>query len=161
MAVLLRRLGLAPGLNMYGTDFIPKLLAGYKGRRVAFWGTQESALYEAARRSEAQFGVSPVSLHEGFSEVDTYLKLAQDLQPDLILLGMGMPKQEAVATRLAATGRPCLIVCGGATLDFLSGKITRAPRRLRRLGGEWLFRLMKEPRILALQPALAYRRRKH
>jgi N-acetylglucosaminyldiphosphoundecaprenol N-acetyl-beta-D-mannosaminyltransferase len=78
MAVLLRRLGLAPGLNMNGTDFIAKLLAGYTGRRLAFWGTQELALSEAARRSEAQFGVKPVSLHEGFSEVDTYLRLAQD-----------------------------------------------------------------------------------
>jgi hypothetical protein len=32
MAILLRRLGLAPGLNMNGTDFIPKILAAYKGR---------------------------------------------------------------------------------------------------------------------------------
>ncbi|HYQ51846.1 MAG TPA: glycosyltransferase, partial [Pseudomonas sp.] len=38
MAMLFRRMGLDPGLNMNGTDFIPKLLAAYKGRRVAFWG---------------------------------------------------------------------------------------------------------------------------
>lgn len=151
MAILYRRIGLAPGLNMNGTDFIPRLLARYKGRRVAFWGTQEPALSAAAARSEALWGVKPVSLHDGFAEVDTYLALAQALQPELIVLGMGMPKQEAVAARLAASGVPCLIVCGGAILDFLGGKVARAPGWLRRLGGEWVFRLVKEPRRLFMR----------
>jgi exopolysaccharide biosynthesis WecB/TagA/CpsF family protein len=61
---------------------------------------------------------------------------------------MGMPKQEAVAARLAASGVPCLIVCGGAILDFLGGKVHRAPRWMRRLGCEWVFRLMSEPKRL-------------
>ena len=39
MSILFRRLGREPGLNMNGTDLIPKLLAAYKGRRVALWGT--------------------------------------------------------------------------------------------------------------------------
>ncbi|WP_449432915.1 WecB/TagA/CpsF family glycosyltransferase [Pseudomonas putida] len=151
MAILLRRLGAAPGLNMNGTDLIPKLLAAFSGRRVAFWGTQEPFLSQAAQRSSALYGVQVVSVHEGFAGLDTYLSLAEELQPQLIVLGMGMPKQEAVAARLAATGRPCLIVCGGAILDFLGGKVTRAPSWLRRLGGEWLFRLLKEPKRLFMR----------
>ena len=59
-----------------------------------------------------------------------------------------MPKQEVVATRLAASGVPCLIVCGGAILDFLGGKVDRAPKWGRRLGCEWVFRLIKEPKRL-------------
>ncbi|MFJ4394773.1 WecB/TagA/CpsF family glycosyltransferase [Pseudomonas sp. NPDC089396] len=151
MAMLFRRMGLDPGLNMNGTDFIPKLLAAYKGRRVAFWGTQAPTLAQAARRSEALFGVAPVSLHDGFAEVHTYLELARDLQPELIVLGMGMPKQELVASQLAASGVPCVIVCGGAILDFLGGKVARAPQWMRRLGGEWIFRLMKEPKRLFMR----------
>lgn len=38
MAILYRHLGLEPGRNMNGTDFIPRLMAAYRGRRVAFWG---------------------------------------------------------------------------------------------------------------------------
>ncbi|GGU72509.1 UDP-N-acetyl-D-mannosaminuronic acid transferase [Pseudomonas laurentiana] len=148
MAILFRRLGLVPGLNMNGTDFIPKVLAAFKGRRVAFWGTQAPFLDNAVQRSEALFGVHVVSAHHGFAEVDTYLNLAQHMQPELIVLGMGMPKQEAIAARLAASGIPCLIVCGGAILDFLGGKVMRAPRWLRRLGCEWAFRLMREPKRL-------------
>jgi len=151
MAILYRRLGLEPGLNMNGTDFIPRLMAAYRGRRVAFWGTRQPYLDQAAQRSAALYGVLPVSVHDGFASVDSYLQLARELQPELIVLGMGMPRQEAVAARLAATGGPCLIVCGGAILDFLGGKVNRAPEWLRRLGGEWLYRLWREPRRLFMR----------
>ncbi len=151
MAILYRRLGLEPGLNMNGTDFIPQLLAAYRGRRVAFWGTRQPYLDQAVQRSAAMFGVVPVSVHDGFASVDTYLQLARELQPELIVLGMGMPRQEVVAARLAATGGAYLIVCGGAILDFLGGKVSRAPVWLRRLGGEWLYRLLREPKRLFMR----------
>lgn len=151
MSILYRRLGLEPGLNMNGTDFIPRLLAAYRGRRVAFWGTRHPYLGQAVQRSEAVFGVVPVSVHDGFASVETYLQLARQEQPELIVLGMGMPKQEAVAARLSATGGPCLIVCGGAILDFLGGKVNRAPEWLRRFGGEWLYRLLREPKRLFMR----------
>ncbi|MEJ5056657.1 MULTISPECIES: WecB/TagA/CpsF family glycosyltransferase [unclassified Pseudomonas] len=148
MSILFRRLGLEPGLNMNGTDFIPKLLAAFKGRRVAFWGTEEPFLTDAVRHCEALFAVNIVSAHHGFAGTDTYINLARDIQPELIVLGMGMPKQEAIAAKLAANGLPCLVVCGGAILDFLGGKVTRAPRWVRVLGCEWVYRLASEPKRL-------------
>ncbi|MBV6821840.1 WecB/TagA/CpsF family glycosyltransferase [Pseudomonas sp. PD9R] len=148
MAILFRRLALVPGLNMNGTDLIPKLLAAFKGRRVAFWGTEDTWLNNAVRHSEAVYGVDVVCAHHGFAGVDTYMELARQWQPELVVLGMGMPKQEAVAARLAASGAPCLIVCGGAILDFLGGKVSRAPQWMRWLGCEWVFRLISEPRRL-------------
>ncbi|WP_252088986.1 WecB/TagA/CpsF family glycosyltransferase [Pseudomonas sp. MWU13-3659] len=151
MAILLRQLGLEPGLNMNGTDFIPKLLAAYKGRRVAFWGTREPYLGQAVSRSVECFGTQPVSVCDGFAELDNYLRLARETRPELIVLGMGMPKQEALAAALAASGQPCVVVCGGAILDFLGGKVERAPQWLRRLGGEWVFRLAREPRRLFMR----------
>lgn len=148
MSILFRRLGLVPGLNMNGTDFIPKLLAAFKGRRVALWGTEEPFLANAVQRSEALFAINVVSAQHGFAEIESYLALAQQLQPELIVLGMGMPKQEAVAARLAASGVPCLVICGGAILDFLGGKVTRAPEWVRSLGCEWVYRLLSEPKRL-------------
>jgi N-acetylglucosaminyldiphosphoundecaprenol N-acetyl-beta-D-mannosaminyltransferase len=145
MSILFRRQGLEPGLNMNGTDFIPKLLTAFKGRRVAFWGTEEPFLTDAVRQSQECFGVNVVSVHHGFAEMDAYLMLARQFQPELIVLGMGMPKQELVAARVAALGAPCLIVCGGAILDFLGGKVCRAPQWVRRIGCEWLYRLAREP----------------
>ncbi len=148
MSILFRRLGLEPGLNMNGTDFIPKLLVAFKGRRVAFWGTQEPFLADAVRQSQKCFGVDVVSAHHGFDDVDAYIMRAQQFQPELIVLGMGMPKQEAIAAKIAASGSPCLIVCGGAILDFLGGKVSRAPQWVRRIGFEWMHRLILEPRRL-------------
>jgi N-acetylglucosaminyldiphosphoundecaprenol N-acetyl-beta-D-mannosaminyltransferase len=145
MSILLRRQGLQPGLNMNGTDFIPQLLAAFKGRRVAFWGTQEPFLSAAVHQGQQCFGVDVVSAHHGFDDEDAYLMLARQVQPELIVLGMGMPKQEIVAARIAALGAPCVIVCGGAILDFLGGKVTRAPQWVRRIGCEWLYRLTLEP----------------
>ncbi|KTT16444.1 MULTISPECIES: WecB/TagA/CpsF family glycosyltransferase [Pseudomonas] len=151
MAMLYRQLGLAPGLNMNGTDFIPRLVHAYAGRRVAFWGTRQPYLGQAVQCCVATYGVTPVSVHDGFADVSTYLHLATEHRPDLILLGMGMPKQEAVAAALKGTGLVCTIVCGGAVLDFMGGKVHRAPAWVRRLGAEWLYRLLCEPRRLFMR----------
>jgi N-acetylglucosaminyldiphosphoundecaprenol N-acetyl-beta-D-mannosaminyltransferase len=57
-----------------------------------------------------------------------------------------MPRQELVARSLRAQlDYPCLIVCGGAIIDFLGGKTARAPVWMRRLGLEWVYRLVQEP----------------
>lgn len=151
MAMLYRQLGLAPGLNMNGTDFIPRLVQAYGGRRVAFWGTRQPFLEQAVQCCVATYGVTPVSVHDGFADVATYLHLATEHRPDLIVLGMGMPKQEAVAAALKRTGLACTIVCGGAVLDFMGGKVHRAPAWIRRLGTEWVYRLVCEPRRLFMR----------
>ncbi len=149
MAMLYRSLGRAPGLNMNGTDFIPKLLAAFSGRRVAFWGSQDPYPEVAAARCAAELGAKAVSCEHGFHEDDFYVNLAMTLRPDLIILGMGMPRQERLALALqSATSAPSLVVCAGAIIDFLGGKVTRAPRWMRALGIEWLYRLLREPRRL-------------
>lgn len=148
MGLLYRQLALEPGLNMNGTDLIPKLIAAYRGKRVALWGTEEPFVSQAAARCQAQFAIELVSVEHGFANAEHYLELARQYQPQLIVLGMGMPKQEAIAAQLAAAAGPCLIICGGAILDFLGGKVTRAPHWVRRLKGEWAYRLLREPRRL-------------
>jgi N-acetylglucosaminyldiphosphoundecaprenol N-acetyl-beta-D-mannosaminyltransferase len=84
-----------------------------------------------------------------FEPVGAYVSAMLDARPDLIVLGMGMPKQEAVAVALRdQLAHPCVIVCGGAILDFLSGRVVRAPQWMRASGLEWVHRLVHEPRRL-------------
>jgi hypothetical protein len=138
-----------PGLNMNGTDFIPKIARAYKGRRAALFGTQSPWLDTARQKLEAE-GLVVVACHEGFSPPETYLELAAETKPELIILAMGMPKQEDIAVRLRERlSHPVLIVNGGAILDFLGGKVTRAPGLMRNLGLEWVYRLYLEPKRLA------------
>jgi colanic acid/amylovoran biosynthesis glycosyltransferase len=149
MAILYRWLGREPGLNMNGTDFIPKLLTAFAGRRIALWGSLEPHLDAAAERCADFFKTKPVSCEHGFHPDSYYVARAVALEPDLIILGMGMPKQEGVARALrSALSEPTLIVCAGAFIDFLGGKMPRAPGWIRALGIEWTYRLLREPKRL-------------
>jgi N-acetylglucosaminyldiphosphoundecaprenol N-acetyl-beta-D-mannosaminyltransferase len=66
---------------------------------------------------------------------------------DVVWLGVSAPKQEIWASQWASRiGRP--VVCVGAAFDFLSRRKARAPRWMRAIGLEWLFRLVSEPRRL-------------
>ncbi|WP_138999379.1 WecB/TagA/CpsF family glycosyltransferase [Rhodococcus zopfii] len=144
----LRALGCPCGLNMNGTDLIPEILRTYKGHRVALFGTRAPWLDTARRKLEAE-GLTVVACRDGFDSPETYLDLAAETKPDLTILAMGMPKQEDVAVQLRARlSHPVLIVNGGAILDFLGGKVPRAPEAMRNKGMEWLYRLYLEPRRL-------------
>jgi exopolysaccharide biosynthesis WecB/TagA/CpsF family protein len=148
MAMLFTRLNIKKGLNMNGTDFIPKLLEAYRGRHVAFWGTQEPYLSEAVSLAQSMYGVKVVSFHHGFDAEQVYVDLAAEFKPDLIILGMGMPKQEKIAAMIRDKRIITLVICGGAIIDFMGNKIKRAPVWVRQLGFEWLYRLILEPKRL-------------
>lgn len=152
MAKLFQQLGIDPGLNLNGTDLIPQILARYSGRSIAFYGTQMPYLEQAHANLMAQ-GVlaadTPVDLVDGFQSQSVYVQQALENKPSLIVLAMGMPKQEQVAVALkAALDYPCLIVCGGAIIDFIGGKVQRAPLWMRQWGIEWVYRLLREPKRL-------------
>ncbi|ALN80808.1 WecB/TagA/CpsF family glycosyltransferase [Lysobacter antibioticus] len=148
MAACLRLLVRAPGLNMNGTDLIPQLVAAYAGRRVAVAGTEQPYLERAVRHLREQ-GLDIVCSIDGFGGEDRCVATIAAARPELVILGMGMPRQERIAARLAGElEQPTLIVNGGAILDFMAGRFPRAPQWLRRIGLEWLYRLLKEPRRL-------------
>ncbi len=151
MAWLMRLQGRDPGLNLNGTDLIPQLLQRQAGRRIALLGTREPWLSRAAQAVRRLAPGCDCLAVDGFQPLATYLRAVERQSPSLVVLGMGMPRQELVAQALRASLRPdapCLIVCGGAILDFLAGRVPRAPRALRRLGLEWAWRLAREPRRL-------------
>lgn len=68
-------------------------------------------------------------------------------EPHIVWIGLGTPKQDREASRLAkATGLTCVAV--GAAFDFAAGTVREAPTWMRRLCLEWLFRLFSEPKRL-------------
>ncbi|HWQ21553.1 MAG TPA: WecB/TagA/CpsF family glycosyltransferase [Clostridia bacterium] len=70
------------------------------------------------------------------------------LKPDLMFVGMGSPKQEKfLAANLAAMGVPFAMGVGGS-YNVLSGEFKRAPARVQRLGLEWLYRFVLDPKRL-------------
>jgi len=66
-----------------------------------------------------------------------------------VFLAVGSPRQERLAAAIAATGRACGVgLCIGASLEFLSGAMVRAPAWMQRSGLEWLHRMASDPRRL-------------
>ncbi|RPE71868.1 exopolysaccharide biosynthesis WecB/TagA/CpsF family protein [Pacificibacter maritimus] len=149
LQILFDKLGVAPGLNMNGTDFLPAFLQHTKDMPLAVYGTADPWLSKGCQSLE-QDGHTIVSREDGFKPVQAYVDAALDAQPKIILLAMGMPKQEKVARALRdAFGQtPVTILCGGAIVDFIAGRFPRAPSWVRNLGFEWAYRLLREPRRL-------------
>jgi exopolysaccharide biosynthesis WecB/TagA/CpsF family protein len=147
MQLLLQLNGIDPGRNMNGTDLIPRIINRLRRKRIAVFGTTRAVAVAASARLR-RWGANPVLVEDGFHEPAYYLDKLRSRKVDVVLLGMGMPKQELLSNRIARLRKPLLVINGGAILDFMAGRASRAPLLLRRAGLEWLYRLYREPRRL-------------
>jgi N-acetylglucosaminyldiphosphoundecaprenol N-acetyl-beta-D-mannosaminyltransferase len=82
--------------------------------------------------------------------VETCLRQIESVSPfRFCFLAIGSPQQEIIARKLKERGAARgLAFCVGASINFLTGVETRAPRWMQRIGFEWLYRLATNPRRL-------------
>ncbi|MBN56092.1 WecB/TagA/CpsF family glycosyltransferase [Thalassolituus sp. UBA3500] len=138
------------GANLNGTDLIPLLLEDYRhsGVPVVFIGGTPAVSKKLENRLAKDWGEG-FYCEDGFHEDDYYLKYLSEIPYEkfLIVLGMGMPKQERLALKIKdmLSDNDVLIVNGGAIIDRISGVVERAPSWMAENGLEWLYRLCKEP----------------
>lgn len=145
MEIFFRSAEQEAGHNMCGTDVIPLLLQQMVGQPLAVFGTAEPYLSKAVTRL-SELGHNVVSVMNGFESIDAYINAAIEQQPAVIVLAMGMPKQEMLSMALQNfLEHRCLIINGGAIIDHYGGKVDRAPQWMRNNGLEWLYRLIHEP----------------
>lgn len=93
--------------------------------------------------SHGYFDVSPNSL-----ENNEVLKQINDYRPDILIVGMGMPRQEHWILDNMDRVHVNVILSSGACIDYVAGIIPTPPRWTGQLGLEWLYRLLSEPRRL-------------
>ena len=137
-----------------GSDLIYDLceLAADRGYRVYFLGGPEGVAAEAARRLEARYPglivagtACPPFRPLTESEQAEQLAAIRDARPDLLFVAFGQPKGERWIDRhLDELGVPVAVQIG-ASLDFVAGRVRRAPRWVRRIGMEWAWRILTEP----------------
>jgi N-acetylglucosaminyldiphosphoundecaprenol N-acetyl-beta-D-mannosaminyltransferase len=72
-------------------------------------------------------------------------------RPDVVWVGIGVPKQEKWMARMRPLLEAPVLVGVGAAFDFLAGRKRQAPPWMQRRGLEWLFRLLQEPRRLLVR----------
>jgi N-acetylglucosaminyldiphosphoundecaprenol N-acetyl-beta-D-mannosaminyltransferase len=68
-----------------------------------------------------------------------------DYDPDILMVGMGMPRQEIWVLENNAAISARAVYCCGALMDYVAGEIPTPPRWIGALGFEWLYRLFSEP----------------
>lgn len=125
---------------------VPILLLG--GRP----GSAEAAASELGRAVE---GASPSHLCPplGFESDETrfgeVVQAVRRCEGGIVFCGFGFPKQERLMARLTHMFPGTWFLGVGGAIDFLAGAVPRAPLLVQRLGFEWLFRLLVEPRRLA------------
>jgi N-acetylglucosaminyldiphosphoundecaprenol N-acetyl-beta-D-mannosaminyltransferase len=78
-------------------------------------------------------------------EAESVHERIEAADPDIALIAMGAPRQERIALEWSERGRPRVWWCVGALFEYDSGRRRRAPKWIRRVGLEWLFRLAMEP----------------
>lgn len=140
-----------PGANLNGTDLIPKLISfsllSHSKVNFISYGTTEPWLTSGSR---CLFKSYPFHCLDGFKDDIDYIQhINKCIDPssfNIVILAMGMPKQERIAQLIKInTSHRLLIICGGAILDFQAERYKRAPNILRKNGLEWFYRLYKEP----------------
>ena len=65
--------------------------------------------------------------------------------PEVIVLGMGVPKQELLAAKISDSIPGIIILCVGGFLEFYFGTIKRVPQFFKNSGFEWFYRFLQEP----------------
>ena len=137
---------------MNGTDFIPKLLtlARDLNKNVYLLGGEEGVAEKAKQNLEWKIpGIKVVGTRNGYFDFDDDNEIVKDIvnkNTDLLIVGMGVPRQELWLTKNKEKLDGVKIsVAGGAILDFISENVKRAPKWMRKSGTEWVFRLVQEP----------------
>lgn len=145
-----------------GVELIERLCAGAAktGVAVFLFGGADGVAADAAGILEARFpGLKIAGARSGFfapEEVPDVVDEIGKSGAQVLFAGLGSPRQEFwLAENLRLTG--CGVGIGvGGSFDVISGRVHRAPELWRRLGIEWLYRLLREPRRWRRQLALPY-----
>lgn len=94
-------------------------------------------------------GLRIVGLHHGFfppEQEPEVIAAIKEARPDVLMVAFGAPRQERWMRRWhRELGVPVSIGVGGS-FDVLAGRVPRAPRWMQRVGLEWLYRALREPR---------------
>jgi N-acetylglucosaminyldiphosphoundecaprenol N-acetyl-beta-D-mannosaminyltransferase len=151
------------GLNLpisYRSSYsllMPKLLesCNINGLSVFLLGSQSEVLESAIARLRKQYPNVKFAGHHGYFDKEEFLQNEVVIQkinraePNILLVGMGMPIQESWVQKHRNRLHVNAIMLGGAIIDRLAGVVPECPQLLSNVGLEWLYRLYREPKRLA------------
>jgi N-acetylglucosaminyldiphosphoundecaprenol N-acetyl-beta-D-mannosaminyltransferase len=143
-----------------GSDLVIPLCraAAREQLSIFLFGATFATLAECGRRLSSSIeglriaGVysPPFAFERDTDAVEFATSVIQEAAPDIVFVALGAPKQEIWAQEHARTVQ-IQAICVGAGLDFVAGTQRRAPAVFRRIGFEWMWRVLTEPRRLGMR----------
>jgi N-acetylglucosaminyldiphosphoundecaprenol N-acetyl-beta-D-mannosaminyltransferase len=148
-----RLLGTPLPAKLSGSDLVLPMaqLAARQGWRVYLLGGSPGVARDAAARLERDCRVeiagiddAPVSATNPSADGPVVERL-QRAEPHLVFVALGAPKQELFIDRIAPMLGGAVAMGVGGTLDFIAGRVRRAPEWVSSVGLEWAYRVSQEP----------------
>jgi len=142
-----------------GSELVPALFDSFNenGELTVFLlGAAEGVAEVAAENMKAQWpnvktvGVysPPMGFEKDDAECQNILQRISACKPDVVVVGLGAPKQELWVHKHYQSIDAKAALCVGATIDFLAGEKKRAPVWMQKSGLEWMHRMCSEPKRL-------------
>ncbi|MEO6340213.1 MAG: WecB/TagA/CpsF family glycosyltransferase [Caulobacteraceae bacterium] len=127
-------------------------LAAQNQWRVFYLGSAPGVAERAASSLRAEWPGVQIAVQHGYFDMDAdnqaVLTAISDYRPDIIFVGMGMPRQEAWIAANYGALESGVVFSLGAAFDYEAGVQRAAPRWTGRFGLEWLFRFVADPKRL-------------
>ncbi len=146
-----KRLGLHLPQRVTGSDGVPIIAehAAREGWRLFFLGAAPGVATKAAEiLRERHPGLQIVGTHSGSpapDEEDAIVAMVNASEADILFVAFGAPVQDKWIARNLPRLRVSMAMGVGGAFDFIAGVVPRAPLWMRRMGVEWLFRLLRQP----------------
>ena len=152
-------IGVVMALKMVGikTNRIPGIelaynllkIANEKGLKVALVGADEDTIQTAKKELLKDLpNLNIVYLRNGYFnnyEEENILQELANIQPDILLAGLGFPKQEQFLSNFKKLSKCSIMIGVGGSFDVWSKKVKRAPMIFQKLNLEWFYRLLCQP----------------
>jgi len=120
-------------------------------------GSEQETLQQALEQLGRDYPRIRLAGHHGYFSLDDFecneaiVEQINLVKPNILLVGMGNPRQEAWIQKNRHRLNVNVMMPGGAVIDRLAGVVPDCPRFVSNLGLEWMYRLFREPRRLAIR----------
>jgi len=134
-----------------GVDVVASVasLAAGRGYRLFFLGAAPGVAEAAAKALEDRNpGLHVAGCYAGSprpEEDDEIVARVNAVRPHFLFVAFGAPQQDLWISRNQTQLQVAVAMGVGGSFDYISGRVSRAPAWMRRLGLEWLYRLLREP----------------
>lgn len=131
-----------------GIEFGRKLIDKFASQPTAFVGAKPEIITKAVENLKKEVpNLNAVYVQDGyFKDDDRVLDELTAANPKLVLVALGSPKQEIFIANAKKLLPDALFIGLGGSFDVWSGVVERAPEIWQKLGLEWLYRTVKEPK---------------